>query len=301
MLVYDEWRTRLRECCGHYYSEPTKDCAASERFDVNEVHGLHMASINCTINRLSRTQQGIRRDDAEHFFLLHQVCGETGVRHCNKETVLRPGEFLLLDSTRPAELFFENQTSEFESVHIPRNLFLSDRKHAPATGTKVTSRHPLHASLENLTSIEVNKDELDHFKSEDFFDFVAMAFGPELEHVSMNHLRNRGGRMRYMSQVIDQNLSNPDFSIDYLARCVGRSRRQLQRDFSSSGTSFTEFLLERRLQHFIAASQISGRRGRQMSIAELAHSSGFSDQSHFNRIFKKRYDLSPTAYLSRAS
>ena len=299
MLEYEQWRARLRECCGHYYAEPTKNRATSERFDVSEVHGLHKASIRCTIDRLDRTQRGIRRDDAEHFFLLHQIDGETDVSHCNRDTVMKPGDFLLLDSTRQAELLFDGKTSEFESIHIPRNLFLSGRKHAPATGTKITNRHPLHASLRNLIRDDKRSTDFDHFRSDDFFDFVAMAFGPELEHVSVSRLHSRSGRLRYVSQVIDQYLSDPNYSIDDLAKQVGRSRRQLQRDFTSSGTSFTQLLKSRRMKHFLQANAVSSRRGMCLSISELAQMSGFLDQSYFNRVFRERFDMSPTDYLHK--
>ncbi len=297
MLKFEEWRNRLRACCGHYYAKPAAIRAKTELFDLRQLQGLDAASIRCSVDLIERTRQGIRRDDAEHFFLLHQLGGETAIRHCNRDAVLQAGDFLLLDSTRPAELIFDGAASEFTSVHIPRTLFLAGRSHAPATGIKVTARNPLHASLTNLISDQAGDLDIDQFRPDDFFDFVAMVFGPDPDNVNIGQFRNRGGRMRYVSQIMDQHLRNQEFSIDDLAHLVGRSRRQLQRDFLGAGTSFTEVLKTRRLRHFVAAGRRCRRQGYKMGITELAMMSGFSDQSHFNRVFRETYQASPRAFL----
>lgn len=297
MLSYDEWRARLRESCGHYYSAPTSDCATSERFDIENIHGLHKASIRCTIDRLDRTSKGIKRDDAEHFFLLYQVDGKTGINHCDRNTLMHPGDFLLLDSTREAELIFDGKTSEFFSVHIPRNLFLADGRKLPATGHTVNGRHPLHASLKNLVASDDDDLDLDGFRPDHFFDFVAMVFGPDPDQSTIRHFRRPESQLRYVSQVIDQNLRQHDFSVDQLASRVGRSKRQLQRDLAQAGTNFTTLLQNRRLQHFVTAGKRYGRSGARMNIAELAQMSGFTDLSHFNRIFRERYDATPRELL----
>lgn len=126
-----------------------------------------------------------------------------------------------MDSTRPAEMIFEQDVSEFTSVHIPRSLLLADHPDPPATGVKVTARHPLHESLRNLIAedaADIAADiDVDRFRSDVFFDFVAMVFGPDPDKITMGQFRNKGGRMHFVSQVIDQNLRDEDFSIDHLA------------------------------------------------------------------------------------
>ncbi len=298
-LSFDAWNTKLRACCGHYYAKPTRARDKSDRFKLLDTYGLATASINCTLDRIERTQRGIRRDDAEHFFLLHQRSGRTGVRHCGGDALMEEGDFLLLDSTRAADLVFDGQASDFLSVHIPRTLFLAGRA-APFVGAKIGPRHPLHASLRNLILDQSGVDR-DQLGSNDFLDFVAMIFGPDPSSVPIDNLNRQGGRMRYLSQIVDQNLRNHDFSIDDLAALVGRSRRQLQRDLSASGTSFTHLLRERRLRHFVQGGRRQARVGLPINIAHLAQNSGFSDQSHFNRLFRDHYQTSPRAFFEGAA
>lgn len=297
-LKYEEWRACLRASCGHYYSEPAAERANEERFDVSTVYGLDRVSICCNISQIERTARGIRRDDAEHFFLLYQISGETGVRHCGRDELMGPTDFLLLDSTRPADLIYDGKRSEFYSLHLPRSLFLAGRPHAPATGTKVTARHPLHASLQNLIVSDGDLD-LDAFQSDYLFDFVSMVFGPDPTAMRADGFRHASGRLRYIKQVIDQNLKDDTFCLDQLALLVGRSRRQLQRDLLGSGTSFTELLQRRRLRHVVAAGARTGRMGQTIQMAELAQMAGFYDQSHFNRVFRQHFDTAPRDFFAK--
>nr|WP_314896733.1 AraC family transcriptional regulator [uncultured Flavobacterium sp.] len=55
--------------------------------------------------------------------------------------------------------------------------------------------------------------------------------------------------------------------------------------------SFGEYIRKLRIEKAIQLMQSS-----QYSLSEIAYLTGFSDQSHFNRIFKKHSGKTPTAY-----
>ncbi|WP_136661505.1 helix-turn-helix domain-containing protein [Nitratireductor sp. XY-223] len=295
MMCYEEWNAALRACCGHYYSVPTRRQKTSNGFDVLDIHGMDVASIRCTIDRISRTNQGIRRDDAEHLFLLYQVAGQTHVIHNSRETTMEPGDFLLLDSVRPAELLFDGGMSDFRSIHMPRSLFLAGRSHVPCVGSNLSRRHPLHSSLANIL---FSKDQEDEAGAADYlFDYVSMVFGPDQQSSQASGFRNRHGRMRFIRETIDLNLKRKGFCIDMLASLVGLSRRQLQRELTASGTTYSRLLQQRRLRHLIASKTRGDRLGHRVSLAELVLSSGFNDQSHFNRVFRQHYGVAPREYF----
>jgi YesN/AraC family two-component response regulator len=67
----------------------------------------------------------------------------------------------------------------------------------------------------------------------------------------------------------------------------------LSREFSRyfDDLSFGEYIRKLRIEKAIQPMGSS-----QYSLSEIAYLTGFSDQSHFNRIFKKHFGKMPTAY-----
>lgn len=91
----------------------------------------------------------------------------------------------------------------------------------------------------------------------------------------------------YLNENIDSMIS-----LDQLATIAGYDRWQLSRDFRILfGTSPHRYQTLRRLE---AARKLI-RNG--TPISNAAYASGFADQSHFGRHFRKTYGLSPKAWL----
>ncbi len=70
------------------------------------------------------------------------------------------------------------------------------------------------------------------------------------------------------------------------------SSRYLQQLLEVSGTSFTARVTELRLQKAFAA--LAGPMGRKRRISDIAMDAGFSDISHFNRLFRARFGETPS-------
>jgi AraC-like DNA-binding protein len=84
---------------------------------------------------------------------------------------------------------------------------------------------------------------------------------------------------------------DPELSLEAVARCQGISPRYLQHLMTSSGTSFTERVNELRLQRSFAL--LIEPHGSARRISDVALEVGFSDISHFNRLFRARFGVSP--------
>lgn len=80
------------------------------------------------------------------------------------------------------------------------------------------------------------------------------------------------------------NLSIPQF-----ARMANRSASAFKKEFSDYyGTSPGKWLTQKRLEHARTLIETSTK-----SVSEIAFDSGFENLSHFSRIYKERYGLSP--------
>ena len=96
--------------------------------------------------------------------------------------------------------------------------------------------------------------------------------------------------------VLDNELSNSDFSADDFATFMGISRMQLHRKLKSLlGVSTTEFLRKERIK--MAATLL--KKGN-VTIAEIAYAVGFNDVSYFIRCFKEVYECTPSEYQEKA-
>jgi AraC-like DNA-binding protein len=90
---------------------------------------------------------------------------------------------------------------------------------------------------------------------------------------------------------IAERFTAPDLDVKSIARRQGISPRYLQRLLEQSGMSFTERVNELRLQKALAL--LTSPRERERAISGIAIEVGFSDISHFNRLFRARFGDTP--------
>src|SRR5260370_42427844 len=86
----------------------------------------------------------------------------------------------------------------------------------------------------------------------------------------------------------------PDLTPARVAELEGISERYLQKLFEGSGSSFTHYLRERRLQR--TSAELSNPAEAHHSISEIAFRNGFNDSAHFSRAFRHRFGWSPREF-----
>jgi acetamidase/formamidase/AraC-like DNA-binding protein len=97
-----------------------------------------------------------------------------------------------------------------------------------------------------------------------------------------------------LCQTIERRLDDPDLTPARVADAEGISERYLQKLFEGSGSSFTHYLRERRLQR--TSAELSSAAQAHHSISEIAYRNGFNDSAHFSRAFRHRFGLSPREF-----
>jgi acetamidase/formamidase/AraC-like DNA-binding protein len=95
-------------------------------------------------------------------------------------------------------------------------------------------------------------------------------------------------------QTIERRLDDPDLTPARVAQAEGISERYLQKLFEGTGSNFTHYLRERRLQRTWA--DLSNPAEAHHSISEIAYRSGFNDSAHFSRAFRNRFGLPPREF-----
>jgi AraC-like DNA-binding protein len=111
-------------------------------------------------------------------------------------------------------------------------------------------------------------------------------------------LRSQSRRASLLEHIA-AHFQDPEFDVGTVARSQGISPRYLHRLFETTGTSFTAHVTELRLQWAFALLTEACQRERR--IADVALEAGFSDISHFNRLFRARFGDTPSGVRARVA
>jgi DNA-binding response OmpR family regulator len=94
--------------------------------------------------------------------------------------------------------------------------------------------------------------------------------------------------------VVEQNLSDPEFSTEMFAKKVAMSRAQMNRKLRAlTGQSTHEFIRAYRLMR--AAQLLQHRAG---TVSEICYDVGFNSLSHFAKAFREQFGQSPSEFAA---
>ena len=102
--------------------------------------------------------------------------------------------------------------------------------------------------------------------------------------------------LQRMKQLVEENLSNSDFSIADITTSLGISRSLLHVKMKSlMNMSMGDYIRHQRMER---ACQML-REGN--NVSETAYATGFTDPNYFSKIFKKSIGRTPTEYISQSN
>ena len=242
-----------------------------------------------TTAKIARTQPG--------FLLMQLRAGRVQIRQAARITPLYPGECVLLDGTQPYEVECPEATRSCV-------LQLSDAwlrrwvKHPERVAPKRFAGGGWSAALcAAVASLDI--DSCDHLAlpRAEVADHIAallkLALGPESEEgADGQHLRER------LLRTVHRGLSDPRLCPGTVATEHHISVRALHYAFAAAGTTFTEQLMQTRLQR--ARELLADPRLRDVPVIEVAARCGFTDPSHFARRFRRQFGLTPLVFRRTA-
>jgi AraC-like DNA-binding protein len=91
---------------------------------------------------------------------------------------------------------------------------------------------------------------------------------------------------------IEKRSSDPALSAITVANVLGVTARYVHLLLEETGASFSHHVLDRRLER--AASLLRDPQWRDRLIIEIAAEAGFTDISHFNRAFRRKFRATPS-------
>ena len=223
--------------------------------------------------------------------MIIKTAGAMAIVQGGRQGVPDVGDGVLLVYREPARLQFRGAT--YLAVRVPFSAL------APLANVEAAAARRIPAQTEALGLLRgylgnlparIADPRLGSLAATHVYDLMALAIGAtdEGRHVATQ----RGVRAARYQAVRAAVIDDPRLDIGELAARHGISTRYVQMLFAEAGTTFSEFVLERRLE--AARSMLVSPRYASWSVIAIALEAGFNDVSHFNRRFKERFRTTPT-------
>ena len=255
---------------------------------------------------LSGTVQGVRHEharrssgDGDDDFSLHlNVSGLSLVAGQRGETELRDGDAILLSYSMSRAISRPGPV-DHRVIRLPRAMLAPL---VPDIDRAVLCRIPRGTGMLRLLGSYIDAVFDDPALAEpqarrlvvaQLCDLVAVTLGATRDAVAIAEGRGiRAARLGAIKADVEAHLATSDLSPGAVAKRQRISDSYIRKLFEGEGTSFSEFVLGRRLER--AHRSLTDPRWARQSIASIAFSAGFGDLSYFNRTFRRRYGLTPS-------
>lgn len=260
---------------------------------INAVPGLRRAVMLCPFTARAARPAPRLSDGDDTVCLMIKSGGQMALRQGRHVAVPEVGDGMLLVYRQPSQLFFQEAT--YLSVRVPFDALAmlvdveaaAGRRIPGETAALVLLRHYVASLPERLADPALGGLVATHV-----YDLMALAIGATGE--GREIARGRGVRAARLEAIKADLTRDASLSIDEIARRQGVTPRYVQILLEEQGTTFGEFVTERRLD--VARSMLRSPRYAGWSIAGIAFESGFRDVSHFNRRFRRRFGVTPSEF-----
>jgi len=113
--------------------------------------------------------------------------------------------------------------------------------------------------------------------------------------VEISELSSNDVFMQKLIGLIQNNISNSEFSIEDICDEIGMSRAQLYRKIKVlTDSSPNKIIMQIRMKMAIALLKTNN-----YNVADVAYQVGFSDPAYFSKYFKSVYNMTPTEYVNQ--
>jgi AraC-like DNA-binding protein len=296
---------RFAELFEHFSNTGELDPASDVPFSaaMNSVHvGTTM------LGRCDGTFTTVRRDfrqvlatsDDRYCLVRNSGHRESRLTHRGREFVLRPGSIALLKLDDPFLGVDGTNQKRFTNVHLPTATLRSMVAGVDdLVGCELAPGGALSLAMDYSDMLLRHPDAVDEAGmaiAAHLLDLAAIGLGARSDRAMA---AQRGGlravRLKAVLMILERRFAEPDFSAQRLAFEAGLSERYVNELLYEAGASFSVRLNELRLR---TAVELLSRHG-ERRVSDVAFECGFNDLSYFNRCFRRRFGLTPTAARGR--
>ncbi|MGC4029896.1 MAG: helix-turn-helix domain-containing protein [Steroidobacteraceae bacterium] len=291
------WNQQIAGSLPHLEVRPVADNPFDANILATEFAGMKFIEIACTPTQVWHTPS-TTRSAQDAGFLIHLQRRGTGLHRARGvETCLSPGDFLLCDDVLPYQQVHAAQ-HDVLVIRVPQaalrrrlptpEIFLN-RRICGSEGTGALVSRFINNFWElSQTGIEPSSAER---ITDSICDLLATAY------IDADRRPLQGSTVQSMWRVricryIDQHLSEPELTPARIAAHFRVSPRYLHKLFSGQEEAVCKYILHRRLEG--ARRSLQDRAQNPKTVSTIAFEWGFSNATHFARVFRDYFGTSPT-------
>ena len=248
-------------------------------------------------HRVVRTPDMVRASDAGYLKIVAPLQGRAGVEQMGRRAWVSPGAWTIYDTTG-AYAVDNPERVEHLIVMLPKAQLIE--RGLPLE--HLMARHVGGASgiaRVALTTMRSTYQELPNMSAA-----AARGAGELIAQLVRLSLIELAGQATAVTQrealkdriraYVSTRLRDPALSIEQIAHALNCSKRHLHNAFAGETDTLASYILHLRLQACIRELQQHGPQAR--PITDIALSWGFSNLSHFSRVFRGHTGLSPSEF-----
>jgi AraC family transcriptional activator of tynA and feaB len=228
--------------------------------------------------------------DGAYYFVNLQLAGRCLTRQGPEESLVRPGQFVVVDTTRPFYFDFdaEWQMLSFRVPHQQLRSRLAGR--APRLGVGLDGAsgagRAVTALMTALWHVAEDTDRMSLRDLEQSFASAVTAAVAAGEPLTLDRTALRAAVLQY----VRDHLTDRTLSVTTVSRRFAVSPRTLHNAFAGADDSFAATVRAMRLDSCAALLADPAVR---RTVTDIAAAHGFDDPTSFSRAFRRRHDRSP--------
>ncbi len=294
------WREEIcRHCLALDFEPASEGQFRGSLLVLLNTNGVRVTRIGHTAGYSQRDQR-LAKDGTDTLALLVASGGAMHVSHSGREVQLGAGQATLLRNWQPGRVALSRQTN-YTAVLIPNAAIERSGAIDVLVGQKLPETTALNLIKSYISSLGTGRDgmngDLAQLASAHLIDLARMTLRTEVTGTEDAEFAKLGeARLRLALEMIANRHCEPNLCVSDIAAAQGISTRYLQKLLEKKGISFVGHLTSLRLLTAHAALRQPEAKSR--NVTEIAFGCGFSDISHFNRLFRRYFDETPTKVRS---
>jgi AraC-like DNA-binding protein len=271
---------------------------------VTDFGQLTIFSVRSNHFSAERTARLARDDLRPSIFFGLQLAGESLVAQGGRQAVLRPGELVIFDSTRPYVLTFPDGVRQhFFRIPLDR-LALPHDAIRRVSALTLSPGHPVTDVAATYFRRLASRPDLFTVSgaealSAPSIELMRAVITTHLDAAELGKDALKATLPLRIMEYARAHLHDPHLSAAQVAAAHHISERHLYNILGASGITLADWIRKQRLER--CRNDIAGSAFHATPIASIARGWGFTDPSSFTRMFKNAYGMSPREWRHQAN